>query len=366
MEIRRPYEQCRTDGPHADQWTPTTESDPARRVHAAGRQVGYVPSHPTPREGPLSSESHGTKAILAAFVANLGIAIAKFIGFLITSSGSMLAEAIHSVADTANQALLLFGGRRAKRIADEEHPFGYSRERYFWAFVVAVVLFTMGGVFAVVEGISKVRHPHEVSDIGVAVVILAVAVVLESFSLRTAIGEAKAMVPGDLKIWNFIRKSKSPEVPVVLLEDTAALTGLVLAMSAVLLSHFTGNALWDGLGTISIGVLLLVVATILAIEMKSLLIGEAADVDRADAIRSAVLSGEEVRGVIHLRTEHLGPDDLLVAAKVEFDHALTYVELSDAIDRTEVRVRQVEPGARLLFIEPDVRRDGDEPSPTPT
>jgi cation diffusion facilitator family transporter len=316
-----------------------------------------LPSHPTPREGPLSSESHGTKAILAAFVANLGIAIAKFVGFLITASGSMLAESIHSVADTANQALLLLGGRRAKRIADEEHPFGYSRERYFWAFVVAVVLFTMGGAFAVIEGIDKIRHPHEVSDIGVAVAILAVAIVLEGFSLRTAIHEAKAMTGPDLQIWKFIRKSKSPEVPVVLLEDTAALTGLVLAMAAVLLAHYTGDALWDGLGTISIGVLLLVVATVLAIEMKSLLIGEAADAPRAGAIRDALLSSPDVRDVIHLRTEHLGPDDLLIAAKVEFDHALSYVELSDAIDRTEVLVRRVEPAARLLFIEPDVRRD---------
>jgi cation diffusion facilitator family transporter len=314
----------------------------------------------------VSSESHGTKAILAAFVANLGIAIAKFIGFLITSSGSMLAESIHSVADTANQALLLFGGRRAKRLADAEHPFGYSRERYFWAFVVAVVLFTMGGLFAVLEGIDKIRHPHEVSDIGVAVVILAVAIVLESFSLRTAIHEARAMAGPELQIWRFIRKSKSPEVPVVLLEDMAALTGLVLAMVAVLLARFTGDALWDGLGTISIGALLLVVATVLAIEMKSLLIGEAADAPRADAIRDALLASPEVRGVIHLRTEHLGPDDLLIAAKVEFDHALSYLELSDAIDRTEVRVREVEPAARLLFIEPDVRREGAGVAPSAT
>lgn len=313
----------------------------------------------------MASESHGTKAILAAFVANLGIAIAKFVGFLITSSGSMLAESIHSIADTANQALLLLGGRRAKKAADADHPFGYSRERYFWAFVVAVVLFTMGGVFAVVEGVGKVRHPHEVSDIGVAVAILAVAIVLESFSLRTAVHEAKAVAGPEIRYWRFIRKSKSPEIPVVLLEDTAALIGLLLAMGAVLLSHFTGNALWDGLGTISIGVLLLGVATILAVEMKSLLIGEAADADRADAIRRALVDDASVRGVIHLRTEHLGPEDLLIAAKVEFDHALSYVDLSDAIDRTEARVRAAEPAARMVFIEPDVRRapDPDEPYP---
>lgn len=305
----------------------------------------------------MSASSHGTKAILAAFFANLGIAIAKFIGFVITSSGSMLAEAIHSVADTSNQALLLLGGRRARRAADAEHPFGYSRERYFWSFVVAVVLFTMGGVFALVEGINKIRHPHEVSDIGVAVVILAVAIVLESFSLRTAVHEARAMTGGDLDIWTFVRESKSPEVPVVLMEDIAAMVGLVLAMAAVLAAHFTGNALWDGLGTVSIGILLLVVATILAIEMKSLLIGEAAESERADAIRTALLAGPEVRDVIHLRTQHLGPDDLLVAAKVEFDHGLGYVELSDAIDRTERRVRGVDPAIKLLFVEPDYRRE---------
>lgn len=310
----------------------------------------------------MSTESQGTRAILAAFVANLGIAIAKFVGFVITSSGSMLAEAIHSVADTANQALLLLGGRRARRAPDADHPFGYSRERYFWAFVVAVVLFTMGGAFALMEGVDKIRHPHQVSDVGVAVGILGLAIVLEGFSLRTAWVEARSQAGPGVSIWRFVRRSKAPEVPVVLMEDTAALSGLVLALAAILTAHFTGNGLWDGVGTVTIGLLLLVVATVLAVEMKSLLIGEAASPRRVKAIRAALLSGDRVRSVIHLRTQHLGPEDLLIAAKVEFDHSLSYVELARAIDRTERAVREVAPDARLLFIEPDVRRDDPPPS----
>ncbi len=304
----------------------------------------------------MSSQSHGTKAIIAAFLANLGIAIAKFVGFIITASGSMLAESIHSLADTANQGLLLLGGRRAKKAPTEEHPFGYGRERYFWAFVVAVVLFTMGGAFALMEGIEKVRHPHEISDIGVAVGILVIAIILESFSFRTALTEARALTGPNTPLWNYIRRSKAPEVPVVLLEDLAALCGLVIALGAIGVAHFTGDAVWDGIGTITIGVLLLTVATVLAIEMKSLLIGESAEPHRNDAIRNALDQADGVRSVIHLRTEHLGPDDLIVVAKVEFDSSLSYAELVQTIDRAEERVRDVEPAARLLFLEPDVPR----------
>ena len=268
----------------------------------------------------------------------------------------MLAESIHSLADTGNQGLLLLGGRRAKQAPTAEHPFGFGRERYFWAFVVAVVLFTIGGAFAVLEGIDKVRHPHEISNLAVAVGILVAAIVLESFSFRTALAEARSLVGDDVPIWRFIRRSKAPEVPVVLLEDSAALCGLIVALLAIGLSKATGNAVWDGIGTIVIGVLLVCVATILAIEMKSLLIGESATPERNDAIRAAFAADDDVREVIHLRTEHLGPDDLLVAAKIEFDHALSYEGLSDAIDRVEGAVRSVEPAARLMFIEADVKR----------
>jgi cation diffusion facilitator family transporter len=305
----------------------------------------------------LSAENHGTKAILAAFIANLGIAIAKFVGFLITASGSMLAESVHSLADTANQALLLLGGRRAKRAPDDAHPFGFGRERYFWAFVVAVVLFTMGAAFAIIDGVEKILHPHELENAPVAIAILLVAVVLEGFSFRTALHEARAQVGPDTPLWRYIREAKAPEVPVVLLEDSAALLGLLFALSAVIVSHQTGDAVWDGIGTVAIGVLLACVATVLAIEMKSLLIGESATPARQQAIRDALLSGDEVRSIIHLRTEHLGPDDLLVAAKVEMDGDLTYEQMARAIDASEVRVRAAEPAARMLFIEPDVVRD---------
>ncbi len=305
----------------------------------------------------MSSESHGTKAILAAFAANLGIAIAKFVGFLVTASGSMLAEAIHSTADTANQALLLLGGRRARRAPDADHPFGYSRERYFWAFVVAVVLFTMGAVFAIVQGVDKIRNPHEIEDVTVAVVILVVAIAFEIASFVTALRSARAMVGPDTPLWRFIRESKAPEVPVVVLEDFAALCGLVIALGAIVTASVTGDAVWDGVGTIAIGVLLGAVAIVMSIEMKSLLIGESATPEHLAEIETALSAGDHVRSIIHVRTQHLGPDDLLIAAKVEFDHSLGYAELTAAIGDAEARVRAVAPGARMLFIEPDVRHD---------
>lgn len=307
----------------------------------------------------MSSEAHGTKSIIAAFLANLGIAIAKFVGFLITSSGSMLAESIHSLADTGNQGLLLLGGRRARHQPTPEHQFGFGRERYFWAFVVAVVLFTMGGAFALMEGISKVRHPHEISDVGIAIAILVVAIGLEGLSFRTALREARALVGPDVPLWRFIRRSKAPEVPVVLLEDSAALCGLIVALAAIAMAELTGDAVWDGVGTIVIGVLLVSVATILAIEMKSLLIGESATPERTRAIQDAITGHPAVRTIIHLRTEHLGPDDVLVAAKVAFDPSLSYTALSSTIDEVEALVRSVEPAARLLFVEPDVLREAD-------
>lgn len=305
----------------------------------------------------MSSESHGTKAILAALIANLGIAIAKFVGFLFTGSGSLLAEAVHSLADTGNQGLLLLGGKRAKRAATPEHPFGFGRERYFWAFVVAIVLFTMGSMFALYDGVEKVRHPHELSGIWWAIGILGIAVVLEGFSFRTALREAKRARPADMSLWQYIRTSKSPEVPVVVLEDAAALLGLLFALLAVTTAHLTGEPRWDGAGTIAIGLLLGIVAAVLAVEMKSLLIGEAASPAQQQALHDALSADESVRRIIHLRTEHLGPDQLLVGAKLEFDHSLTFRELADAIDRVEALARAAVPAAQLLYLEPDVSRD---------
>ena len=301
----------------------------------------------------MAGGGHGTKAVVAALLANAGIAVAKFVGFIITGSASMLAESIHSVADSGNQGLLLLGGKRARREADDEHPFGYGRERYFWAFVVALVLFSLGGAFAIYEGIEKIRHPHEVDSPEVAIGILLFAIVLESFSFRTAIVEANH-VRGDAGWWQFIRRSKNPELPVVLLEDLGALVGLILALAAVCLTLATDDPLWDGIGTLNIGVLLTIIAVILAIEMKSLLIGESAAQGTRDAIKAAVESEASVDRLIHLRTQHLGPDELLVGAKVSFRDGLSIPELAAAVNRVEAGVRAAVPAARIMYIEPDV------------
>jgi cation diffusion facilitator family transporter len=303
-------------------------------------------------------------AIVAAFLANLGIAMAKIIGFLATGASSLLAEGAHSLADTGNQALLILGGRRAQREPDAHHEFGHAGERYFWAFVVAVVLFTAGALFALLEGIERLRHPHELESAGWAIGILLVAIVLESLSLRTArreAADAKATDGGSW--WNFIRRSKSPELPVVLLEDTGALAGLVVALVGVVVAEWTGNPRWDAAGSLAIGALLFVIALVLGAEMKSLLLGEAASPAQRAALEQAITSADPVRRLIHLRTMHLGPDDLLVAAKVEFDPSLDYPAVAEAIDDVEVRMRKAVPAARLIFLEPDSYQET-PPSPS--
>jgi cation diffusion facilitator family transporter len=301
------------------------------------------------------SSGGGTKAIVAAFFANLGIAIAKFVGFLFTSSASMLAESIHSFADTGNQGLLLLGGRRARKAPDEEHPFGYGRERYFWAFVVALVLFSLGSLFAIFEGIEKIRHPHELDSIEWAIGILVVAIGLESFSMRTAVVEVNH-ARGSVPLRRYIRRAKEPELPVVLLEDAGALLGLVIALTAIIVAKVTDDAVWDGVGTLSIGILLGIIAVVLAIEMKSLLIGEGASSEHLQAIERAIAGSPDVEHLIHLRTQHIGPDELLVGAKVQFLNGLDVAQLAAAIDRLETLVRAAVPIARPLYIEPDILR----------
>lgn len=296
------------------------------------------------------------KAIIAAFLANLGIAIAKFVGFLITASASLLAEAAHSLADTGNQALLLLGGSRAKRRPSTTRQFGHGRERFFWAFVVALVLFSMGGLFALYEGIKKLIHPHETESFGIAVVILVVAICLETVSLMTAVREARHVKPASMSWWRFIRTSKQPELPVVLLEDIGAEVGLFLALFGVVMGHYTHNARWDAVGSVSIGVLLIVIAIVLAGEMKSLLIGESASADDEATILAALRAHPAVVTVINLRSEHLGPDELLVAAKLEFRHDLAIAELSAVIDEIEAGVRAACTRARFIFLEPDMAR----------
>ncbi|MDQ1678256.1 MAG: hypothetical protein QOC93_3400 [Actinomycetota bacterium] len=302
------------------------------------------------------SASGGTKAIIAALVANLGIAVTKFVAFLLTASSSMLAESIHSVADSGNQALLLLGGRRARREATPQHPFGYGRERYLYAFVVSIVLFSVGGLFALYEGYHKLSHPTPITAWHwVPVVVLVAAIGMESFSFRTAIVESNA-VRGKASWGEFLRRSKAPELPVVLMEDFAALVGLVLALLGVGLTLLTGDGMWDGIGTVSIGVLLVAVAVFLAVETKSLLIGEAAGSDAVAAIERAIESTPGVDGLIHMRTLHLGPEELLVAAKIAVPAAATAADIATAIDAAEERIRAVEPIARVIYLEPDLRR----------
>lgn len=303
------------------------------------------------------SAAGGTRAILAALGANLGIAVTKFAAFLLTMSSSMLAESIHSVADSGNQVLLLVGGKRARREADARHPFGYGRERYFYAFVVSIVLFAVGGLFAIYEGIHKVQHPEPIHHwLWVPIAVLVIAIGLEGYSFRTAMAET-AKIRGNTSWIGFIRHARVPELPVVLLEDTAALVGLVFALLGVGLTLMTDNGVFDGIGTIAIGLLLVVVAVILATEMKSLLIGESATREHVEQIEAALLAGDDIERIIHMRTLHLGPEELLVAVKVGVPSAASATDVTTAIDAAEARIRQAVPIARVIYVEPDMYRD---------
>jgi cation diffusion facilitator family transporter len=300
------------------------------------------------------------RAIIAAFLANLGIAVAKFVGFAFTGAASMLAEAVHSVADTSNQGLLLLGGRRARRPPTPEHPFGYGKERYFWSFVVALVLFTAGALFALFEGEEKLRHPHELESTAWAVGILVVAMALEGFSFRTAYLESRDIKRADESWWRFIRRAKTPELPVVLLEDSGALLGLAFALAGIAIAELTGNPRWDAVGSVAIGLLLAFIAITLATEMKSLLIGEAALPEQEAAIKAALEATDGLCRVIHLRTEHLAPDRLLVGVKFEPDPGLDMPGLASLIDQAEAAVRAVVPEAQFIYLEPDLFRVSDE------
>ncbi|UQX87534.1 cation diffusion facilitator family transporter [Jatrophihabitans telluris] len=338
------------------------------------------------------SASGGSKAVVAALSANLGIAVIKFVAFLLTRSSSMLAESVHSLVDSGNQGLLLLGANRAKQRATPEHPFGYGRNRYVYGFLVALCLFSVGGLFALYEGVEKIRHPHHLDSPLIAVLVLFIAIGLESWSFRTAIHES-AELKGDSSWVAFIRHAKTPELPVVLLEDFAALIGLVLALTGVGLTAATGDAVWDGVGTAAIGVLLIAVAVVLVIETKSLLLGEAASPEVNEEIENALIGiaestavatvpapvaapgavpgavpgdvpgdvpnaapGSGILRVIHLRTMHLGPEELLVGAKVAIGEDATLSEVAKIIDAAEARVRAAVPAARVIYLEPDLDR----------
>jgi cation diffusion facilitator family transporter len=293
------------------------------------------------------------RAIVAAMSANLGIAVAKFIAWGVSGSSSMLGEGVHSLADTGNQILLLRGGRVSKKKADADHPFGFGRERYVYAFVVSIILFSVGGVFSLYEGVDKIQHPHPLENVWIPIVVLLIAMVLEGFSLRTAVRESNHIRGTDSWI-AFIRRAKAPELPVVLLEDVAALTGLLFAFLGVMLTIITGDGVWDAISTICIGVLLVLVAIVLGIETKSLLVGEGASADDTVRIRDAINADSDVESLIHLKTLYLGPEELLVAAKVAFPTKMKLAEVAAAINSLESRVRAEVPIARVIYIEPDV------------
>jgi len=300
------------------------------------------------------SAASGTRAIIAALAANLGIAATKFVAFALTGSSSVLAASIHSVADSGNQALLLVGGKRARREATPEHPFGFGRERYIYAFIVAIVLFSVGGLFALYEGYHKLQHPEAITEWQwVPLTVLVIAIALESFSFRTAIQESNKL-RGASSWVQFVRRSRVPELPVVLLEDFAALIGLVFAFFGVSLTLLTGDGVWDGIGTVLIGALLVSVAVILATETKSLLIGESATVEDVNKIETALVDGESIERIIHMKTMHLGPEELLVAVKVGVSQAATASDIATAIDAAEARIRAAVPIARVIYIEPDI------------
>jgi cation diffusion facilitator family transporter len=305
---------------------------------------------PPPAE---DGNDHGRTAVVAALLANLGIAVAKFVGYLLTGASSMLAEAFHSVADSGNQAMLLFGSRLARRGPDPSHPFGHGRVRYFAAFLVAVVLFTLGSLFSLFEGYLKLRDPHELESPAIALAILVVSLVLEGLSLRTAVREAGPL-RGEQSWWSFIRATKQPELAVVLLEDTAAELGLSLAFVGVGLAAVTGDPIYDTLATLGIGVLLGVVAVVLGFEMYSLLLGEAASPEEQDIIRDTIAATPGVARIVQLRTMHLGPEELLVVAKLELGPELSADDAAKLIDVAKDRLRAALPSARIIYLEPEL------------
>jgi cation diffusion facilitator family transporter len=299
------------------------------------------------------STSGGNRAIVAAMLANLGIAVTKLIAALFSGSGAMLAEAVHSFADTINQVLLLVGGRRSTKAPDEEHPFGYGRARFLYGFLVAIILFSVGGAYSIYEGIHKLQNPEPLEVPWLPIVVILISMVLEGFSFRTARHESLPF-KGSGSWISFIRRAKAPELPIVLLEDTAALTGLVFALAGVGLTIITGNPLFDALGTLFIGALLILVALILGIETKSLLIGEGASPENVATIRDAINGNPTVESLIHMKTLYLGPDELMIAAKVAFPTSTRLVEIATAIDALEADIRSKIPAARVIYIEPDL------------
>lgn len=309
------------------------------------------------------STQGGNRAIIAALAANAFIAVTKFGAWALTGAASMLAEGVHSVADTSNQILLLRGGAVAKREATEEHPFGYGRAPFISAFLVSVILFSLGGLFALYEAFHKYEeiaagHPNELLESQwwwVPIAVLGFAIIAESFSFRTAIRESLPLK--GKKTWaQFIRSAKSPDLPVILLEDFAALLGLIFALIGVGMTLITHNSYWDVIGTSLIGVLLILVAITLAYETRSLLLGEAATPEAIAGITAALAGADGVRRVIHLKTLHLGPSEILVAAKIAVEPTESAARVAEVIDNAETAIRAANSEVTALYLEPDIDR----------
>jgi cation diffusion facilitator family transporter len=334
------------------------------------REVSAPPAtapSPTASDEPTAPGPHGhQQAVLAAFAANLGIAVAKLAGFLVTGSSSMAAEAVHSFADTGNQGLLVLGERRSRRPPSRLHPFGNGAEGYFWSFVVAMVLFAGGGLFALFEAEEKLRHPHALESTGWAVGILLVAIVLEAASLRTAMRSGRAEKGG--RSWPaFVRQSKRAELPVVLLEDTGALVGLGFALAGVILAAATGNPRFDAIGSLAIGVLLVGIALALAGEMKSLLIGEAASPELTQKLTGIIEGDPRVIGVVELRTMHLGPEQILVAGHIRLDPRIgAGDDVGDTLADLTASVRRAVPEAQAVYLVPAPGSGDARPDPIQT
>lgn len=304
-----------------------------------------LPKHPLPHDG--------MGAVLAAFLANVGIGISKFIAFIFTGSSAMLAEAVHSVADSSNQVLLYMGSRKAKKAPTRDHPFGFGRAHFLYAFMVSIVLFSLGGAFAMYEGVHKIIEPKSIDAPLVAYAVLIIAVILEGSALRTALKEAKTFKPKGQDWWEFLRRTKSVNHIVLALEDSAALIGLSFALLGVTLSIVTANPVWDGVATLFIGVLLASVAIILFREVQSLLIGESVNALSERTMRKIAMSVDSVNQVVDLKTLYTGPSEIFIAMKITVDEDKDIREISEAIDTIEAKLRHVFPIARLIYIEPD-------------
>lgn len=313
-------------------------------------------SQKQPDEDPLPRHARphdGMGAVLAAFLANVGIGISKFVAFILTGSSAMLAEAVHSVADSSNQVLLYLGSRKAKKAPTRDHPFGFGRAHFLYAFMVSIVLFSLGGAFAVFEGVEKIMHPKMIDAPIVAYVVLIISIILEGSALRTALKEAKTFKPKGQDWWEFLRRTKSVNHIVLALEDSAALIGLSFALLGITLSIVTANPVFDGIATLFIGLLLASVAVILFREVQSLLIGESVNVMSERTMKKIAMSVDNVNQVVDLKTLYTGPSEIFIAMKITVDEDEDVRTVSRAIDEIEAKLRHTFPIARLIYIEPD-------------